>query len=85
MLIIHIFFAITAVIIAAVNYFKLDTKLIAFTQGLSAVTIISGLSLIFITSNNIAHVCLSGLVFIAIISSLIYSTKIKLAKKFIRK
>lgn len=75
---VHIFSALTTLILAGRAYFKPQSRLISAALGLFGVTIVSGTYLVLTKPTHILSVCLSGLLYSGFVGISLYAAKRRL-------
>lgn len=80
-LLFHIISASVSVIFSTVGVFSPSRAILNITYVFIATTVISGTALIFEKNVSLAHVCMTGLIYLAITLTEVYITNRKLAAK----
>jgi len=69
-ILLHIFIALSSIGVASAAFAKPSSTRFMASYGLIAATIASGVYLIAATSSNVLHTCISGLVYLTVVSGL---------------
>lgn len=72
MLIAHIIIAVSSLLISSSLLFKQSTKIFNVTYLLVASTLASGLVIVVMSPKHIISACISGLIYLAVISANLY-------------
>ncbi len=83
-LLIHIIIALCSLLVSGLNLARPSWRALRFTYGLVAATLASGTYLTILHPAHLANVCLSGLAYLAIITTLAGLTRHKLARETLR-
>ncbi len=79
-ILLHVFIAITSIVIASVSYFKPSVKNLAVSYGFIIATIGTGTYLLLSTPGNILKSCLVGLAYITIVTVVTIAAHMRLKK-----
>lgn len=79
-LLIHIVIALSSVAIASVTFFKPSIKKLYASYGFIIATVASGTLLIISTSGSILRGCLTGLLYVTVISIVTIATHVRVRK-----
>lgn len=77
----HILIAVSTIIASTYAYFSPSKKLLKFSYVLAAGTLASGVGLVFIEPSQIAHVCITGIIYFTIVGIILQAAGRKLAKQ----
>lgn len=75
---IHIIVAILSVVISGAGLLKPNSKILICGYVLVIATLLSGAALAITTSASLAHVCISGSIFVLVSSVALFATRKKL-------
>lgn len=78
MLIIHIIIAISSILLSTASWFKVSHRLLNININLVFLTLFTGVLLVFSNSANLAPACLSGILYLSIVSFNLYFAHKKL-------
>lgn len=76
----HIIIALASVAWASVTFFQPTHKKFIASYGLILATIASGTTLIIVDSSAMLHACVSGLIYVTVISIVTIAAQMKLRK-----
>jgi hypothetical protein len=79
-LITHIIIALSSVISSAVLFFKPAKRNFYITYGLIGATIASGTYLVITTHSSLTHSCITGLIYLGIVLTLVATAQYRLSK-----
>ena len=79
-LLVHILIALSSVGVATLAFFKPTNARLYTSYGLIAATLASGTFLILTLSTNILKSCLTGLVYVTIVSAITVATHVRVKK-----
>ncbi len=79
MLILHIAVALLGLGVSTWLYINPSKNKINLSSGLLGITLVSGISLIFLNSASILRTCLTGLAYTAFVTAMLYVSSKKLA------
>jgi hypothetical protein len=80
LLIAHITIALASLVFVAATFLKPKEQWFSISLGLIAATLTSGTLLVASANSNLAPACLSGLVYLGIVSSVLFIANYKLLK-----
>jgi hypothetical protein len=70
MIMLHVIIALTSLVVSIVGLATASRRLVAHAYGLIAATVASGCALMVIEPSQLLHVCVSGLLYVALATSL---------------
>ena len=77
----HIVVALASIVLATVTFFSPHKTLFIFTYGLIGTTLVSGTYLVWSDSTRMLHVCLVGVMYLAIVAAITLLARIRLANR----
>lgn len=80
LLVTHILIALSSLIYSGYSYFAPTKNKLRISYGLVAATLTSGTYLVISTHSPLTQACLSGLVYLGVVSAGLVSAHLKLAK-----
>lgn len=79
-ILIHVIIALTSIIIATIGFFRLSLRVLAVSYGLIIATVSSGTLLLVISPSHILQSCLSGVVYLSVVSLITIATHVRLRR-----
>ncbi len=77
-ILIHVIIALTSIVIATITFFKPTVKKLLISYGFTAMTIATGTYLLITIPSHILESCLTGLVYLTVVSCATIAAHIRL-------
>ena len=77
MLILHIFIALASLVAATIVFFRPSQALFRMSYAFIGATLICGIYLVWIAPAKMLHVCISGVIYLVIVSAVTFMAHIR--------
>lgn len=69
MIMLHVIIALTSLVVSVMGLVAASRRLVAYAYGLIVATVATGCALLMLEPDKMLHVCVSGLVYVALATS----------------